>query len=171
MVDEAILGLSWRDSLRKVVENIRGGKTIAIVGLGNVLRRDDGIGVYVASKLKNLLRNVSGVEVILAEDRVDYAAKELEELKPGLIIVIDAMEFHGKPGEVRVVRLEDVEEPYAYTHRIPMKTIFKLTGIEVPTYVLGIQVVSREFGEGLSEEVKAAGDELAEFLTKILRCV
>ena len=169
MAHEAINGLAWRDSLTKIIEDLRGEKPIAIIGLGNTLRRDDGVGVYVASRLKNLLRNVSGVEVIVAEDRVDYAAKELKKVNPRLIIVIDAMEFHGTLGEVRVVRLEDVKEPYAYTHRIPMKTIFKLMGIEAPTYVIGIQVASRNFGEGLSREVEVAGDEVIEFLTKILR--
>ena len=142
---------------------------IAIIGLGNTLRRDDGIGVYVASKLRSSLRNVGGVEVIVAEDRVDYAARELMKLKPDLIIVIDAMEFHGSPGEIKLVKLEDVEEPYAYTHRVPMKTVFKLMGIKAPIYVLGIQVISRDFGEELSEDVKAAGDEIVEFLSKTLR--
>jgi len=155
--------------LTKIIEDLRGEKPIAIIGLGNTLRRDDGIGVYVASRLKNLLRGVRGIEVIVAEDRVDYAAKELEKVNPRLIIVIDAMEFHGIPGEIRVVKLEDVEEPYAYTHRIPMKTIFTLMGIEAPTYVVGIQVASRDFGEGLSREVKVAGDGVIEFLMKILR--
>ena len=155
--------------MTKIIEDLRGEKPIAIIGLGNTLRRDDGIGVYVASRLKNLLRGVRGIEVIVAEDRVDYAAKELEKVNPRLIIVIDAMEFHGIPGEIRVVKLEDVEEPYAYTHRIPMKTIFTLMGIEAPTYVIGIQVASRDFGEGLSREVKVAGDGVIEFLMKILR--
>ena len=155
--------------MTKIVEDLRDEKPMAIIGLGNMLRRDDGVGVYVASKLKNFLGGIRGVEVIVAEDRVDYAAKELERINPGLIIVIDAMEFHGIPGEIRVLRLEDVEEPYAYTHRIPMKTIFKLMGIEAPTYVVGIQVASRDFGEGLSGEVKAAGDEVVEFLAKLFK--
>ena len=153
----------------KIIEDLRDKELIAIIGLGNTLRRDDGIGVYVASKLRSSLRNVRGVEVIVAEDRVDYAARELMKLKPNLIIVIDAMEFHGSPGEIKLVKLEDVEESYAYTHRIPMKTVFKLMGIKAPTYVLGIQVISRDFGEELSEDVKAAGDEIVEFLSKILR--
>ena len=169
MVHEAVNGLAWRDSLTRIIEDLRDEKPMTIIGLGNMLRRDDGVGVYVASKLKSLLRGVRGVEVIVAEDRVDYAAKELERINPSLIIVIDAMEFHGIPGEIRVLRLEDVEEPYAYTHRIPMKTIFKLMGIEAPTYVIGIQVASRDFGEGLSGEVKAAGDEVVEFLTKLFK--
>ncbi|RLF99329.1 MAG: hypothetical protein DRN49_04555 [Thaumarchaeota archaeon] len=163
------MDLAWRESLLEIAKNVRNRGPVAIIGLGNTLRRDDGIGVYVASKLRSSLRNVGGVEVIVAEDRVDYAAKELKELKPNLIIVIDAMEFHGSPGEVRIVKLEDIEEPYAYTHRIPIKIAFKLMGIEAPTYVLGIQIVSRDFGEGLSEEVKVAGDEVVEFLSKILR--
>ena len=153
----------------KIIEDLRDKESIAIIGLGNTLRRDDGIGVYVASKLRSSLRNVRGVEVIVAEDRVDYAARELMKLKPNLIIVIDAMEFHGSPGEIRIAKLEDVEEPYAYTHRIPIKTVFKLMGIKAPTYVLGIQVISRDFGEELSEDVKVAGDEIVEFLSKILR--
>jgi len=169
MAHKAIDGLAWRDSLMRIIEDLRGEKPIAIIGLGNTLRRDDGVGVYVASRLKNLLGGVRWVEVIVAEDRVDYAAKELEKVNPCLIIVIDAMEFDGTPGEIRVVRLEDVEEPYAYTHRIPMKTIFRIVGIEAPTYVIGIQVASRDFGEGLSREVRVAGDEVIEFLAKILR--
>ncbi|MCD6126057.1 MAG: hydrogenase maturation protease [Thaumarchaeota archaeon] len=161
--------MAWRDSLLKIIEDLRDKESIAIIGLGNTLRRDDGIGVYVASKLRSSLRNVRGVEVIVAEDRVDYAARELMKLKPNLIIVIDAMEFHGNPGDIRIAKLEDVEEPYAYTHRIPIKTVFKLMGIKAPTYVLGIQVISRDFGEELSEDVKVAGDEIVEFLSKILR--
>ncbi|HDD56787.1 MAG TPA: hypothetical protein ENG18_02055, partial [Nitrososphaeria archaeon] len=72
----------------KIIEDLRDKELIAIIGLGNTLRRDDGIGVYVASKLRSSLRNVRGVEVIVAEDRVDYAARELMKLKPNLIIVI-----------------------------------------------------------------------------------
>lgn len=85
-----------------------GMKTIGVIGLGNPLRCDDGVGITLLERLqqqkKQLPKNVEyidggtgGMNLLHSLSRFDTA------------LIIDAVDFQGNPGESRVFTLEEIK--------------------------------------------------------------
>lgn len=60
----------------------------AILGVGNPLRRDDGVGPWVAERMRG-----TGWEVVVAGSRVENALGLVRRLAPDLLVVVDAAEM------------------------------------------------------------------------------
>lgn len=160
--------MSWKHVLKDVLErSLERDGDLVFVGLGNPLRGDDGIGVKIAAKLSETLRH-ERVKILVVEERVDLLPRELERLKPAMILFFDAADFGGKPGEIRLMSLRESAGKAISTHEIPLELVVKISGISSPTYLLGVQVKSLEFGEQVSPPVKAAGEEVIRFLQETL---
>ena len=71
---------------------------IKIIGIGNILMGDDGIGVKVVDVLEKKMKNM-GIEFIKAETDVDYA---LDNIKDGdfLFIIDSTSDAMAKYGEI-----------------------------------------------------------------------
>lgn len=79
---------------------------ILVLGIGNFLRSDDGVGLHVIEMLRNehLSDNVHLMEGLSNLD-IFEALKDYEK-----IIIIDAIKSGGKPGAVYKLSLEDFKE-------------------------------------------------------------
>lgn len=81
-------------------------KRIMVMGIGNVLMQDDGVGVHVISKLEELDLPPQ-VELVDAGthsyDLLEYFSQV------DICIVVDAMHAGGKPGTVYRVPLEELD--------------------------------------------------------------
>lgn len=137
-------------------------KDTLIITVGNHLRSDDGVGPYIADCYKEK-GSFTLIDAGFSPERIIEQAKELF---PKKIIVIDAANFGGIPGESRIIPQETLEEVSLSTHTIPMSVIARLisedTGAEV--FFLGIQPKTVNFGEGLSPEVKKTADVIVKLL-------
>ena len=133
-------------------------KPSLIITAGNSFRNDDGVGPYIASQIKSF----KGVQVMDAGNTPENIIDEVIELHPVHIIIIDAADFSGTPGETRLIPEENVSETSLSTHRIPMTVISKLIqdSIDCKTTFVGIQPKTVTMGEGLSSEVKTSADEI-----------
>jgi hydrogenase maturation protease len=96
--------VSWGYSeLCDMQKNPVNGERILIMGLGNILLKDEGIGVHIAGELQkqNLPANVevvdggtASVDILLSQDR------------PYKLVVVDAMKAGKKPGTIYKTRLK-----------------------------------------------------------------
>lgn len=80
---------------------------ILVVGMGNVLRRDDGFGVEVARRLiaaSDLPPNVTVVEVGIGG--ISLVQELLSPRKYDALLVLDAVQRDGLPGQVYVLEAE-----------------------------------------------------------------
>ena len=68
----------------------------AVLGVGNPLRRDDGVGVEVAAGVRG-----TDWEVLTAGLSVENALGIVRRLAPDLLVVVDAAEMGLPPGSVR----------------------------------------------------------------------
>lgn len=129
-----------------------------IITVGNTLRSDDGVGPYIASRLKVHER----VAVIDAGTRPENVIDEASSLKPDMIIIIDAADFGGVPGEMRLIPEELIPETTVSTHSIPLCVITQLlrNDTHASVFFIGIQAKTMALGESLSPEVKKAADML-----------
>lgn len=153
------------DEARRALEPCCDGATL-IITVGNTLRADDGVGPFIGEKL-----SCPGVrfKLIIAFDRPENVIDDAVNFKPGKIIIIDAADFGGSPGEIRVIPPESIPETSLSTHSFPLRVIAGImkedTGAE--TVFLGIQPKRMDYGEGLSPEVAGAADGIVKYLLSL----
>lgn len=80
-------------------------KKVVVIGIGNKLMMDDGIGVYVVEEMKK--RNFNKfINYVSGETDTYYCLNQIEDLS--YLVIIDAA-FHGnKPGATCIIPLEEV---------------------------------------------------------------
>ena len=142
------------------------GRTLVIT-LGSELRADDGVGPYVFARVKFTrpdLRLLDGgtTPENIAQTAIDW--------KPDKIILIDAASFGGAAGEARLIPLEAINRATVLsTHSFPLSVTFSIvkedTGSEL--VIIGVQVKSLDYEEGLSPEVEETASKLALYFNNI----
>jgi hydrogenase maturation protease len=148
-----------------------------IIGLGNPILGDDGVGWKVAQELNNLIDPDSSVEI----DCASLGGLSLMERTLGYqrVILIDSMETGKSPeGYVKVFPLADLENPYAghsaSAHDASLMTALQAAqsiGAEVPVRVDIVAIEAKnvyDFSEHLSPEVEKAVPIAAKEVLKLL---
>jgi hydrogenase maturation protease len=149
-------------------------KKIAIIGIGNTLRRDDGIGIIV---LESLLKFYQRKDI----DYFNFGSASFDLLHRiknyDTVLLIDGINAGFNIAELKVSELKDIDykldNSLTSTHEFNLKSVFELSkklGIKTRIFVAGIQVADTSFGEGISEalEHKKEGiiKEIAAFVDK-----
>lgn len=139
---------------------------IAVIGIGNPLRRDDGIGITVLESLLKFYRKKDIDYLNFGSASFDL----LHRLKDyDTVLLIDGINAGLEFSELKIFELKDVnynlKESTGSTHEISLNDIFKLSqnlGIKTKIYVAGIQTEDISFGEGLSSSLKNKKEEIVE---------
>ncbi|MCX6817633.1 MAG: hydrogenase 3 maturation endopeptidase HyCI [Candidatus Aenigmarchaeota archaeon] len=144
----------------------------AILGVGNDLKGDDGVGPYVAEKLKKLIGKDEYflfIKTAMPEDHV----RELKAFTPTLLIIVDAADFGKRPGSLKVIRDYEISDTALSTHITPLSIFLRLYNadqpVKNPVTIIGIQKKSNEFGQPLGSEARVAGDKVAEIINDLYR--
>jgi hydrogenase maturation protease len=128
-----------------------------VLGIGNLLLCDEGVGVHVARALQQeqLPADVIALEVGTAF--LD-ALSEIEQA--GRIIVVDAMQADEAPGTIYRVPFEDCARPecIASLHGFDLSRVLFLAGGESPpeVIVIGVEPARIDWGTELSPEIQEA---------------
>ena len=136
-----------------------GKEKIVIVTLGNELRGDDSAGLFFGY----LLKQHTSLKVLEGGDAPENITGLIVKSCPDTIIIADAMDFGGKPGEMKLVSSEEIEPAGISTHaslKLFIKYLKSMIGSSV--LILGIQPKCIELGKEISPEV-------AEGLNKMVR--
>ena len=139
------------------------GRTL-ILGLGNPILGDDGIGIAIARAVKENCSAVSGLDVIEASLGGTFLLDVIRGYKT--VIVADAIMTNEKAPAGSIYRLTvddlgDIAKPYA-SHALDLKTTVELgkrLGYDMPGTILIYAVEIKEnmtFREGLSPTIEAA---------------
>jgi hydrogenase 3 maturation protease len=141
-----------------------------VVGVGNELKADDGIGIRVAKQLQADGLAGKDILVIPAEVPENYI-QPIAKFRPELLILIDTADFQGKAGDVRAIRDDEVSKVFANTHSIPLVLFLEAIKKQAPktrTVFIGIQPKTLQFGKPMSPEVRSAGRKAADAVRKIV---
>ncbi|MCK4531571.1 MAG: hydrogenase maturation protease [Candidatus Aenigmarchaeota archaeon] len=159
-----------RDVLRELSSPKIKERRFAILGIGNDLKGDDGIGWYVVDKLRKELKkdeNLLLVKTSVPENHV----KEISDFTPNMLIIIDSADFKKSPGEIKTIKGYQISESFISTHTTPLTLFLRLyqadQSFKKPFILIGIQRKSNEFGQPMSRPVKKAGDKLAKIILKL----
>lgn len=137
--------------------------SVLILGIGNTIMTDDGVGVLAARRARSLLGEHEPVEV--AEAQVaGLALLELIEGRTRVVIVDGMVERRGVPGEIRVLGLDDLHPGLhlASSHEIDLPTALGLgrqMGLEMPDEIHLVAVIvedARTPGERCTPAVERA---------------
>ena len=128
------------------------------------MRSDDGVGSYIFSKVISS----KFLKVVNAGYTPENIIDKVTELSPKRIIIIDAADFGGFPGEVRVIDSEHIPEASLSTHAVSLKVIAKILFEDTRADIIfiGIQPKNVALGEELSPEVSASADGIINYLKK-----
>jgi len=142
------------------------GKTL-ILGVGNILLSDDGVGVHAVRRLQEVTQLPDEVQVLDAGTKGLDLLHYLEGVSH--LIIVDAVETGGPPGTL--IRLAGDQVP-AYLslkmspHEIGLPDMLFAAQLRdlypEEVVVLGVQPATTEVGLELSEPVAARVDELVE---------
>lgn len=144
-----------------------------IMGIGNDLKGDDGIGWYVVDRLEKGLGRKGNLHFIKTSVPENHVS-EVRDFYPDVVIIIDSADFKGNPGEIRLIWEEDVAHTIGGTHTTPV-TLFMRLLLEdsehfMPKIVLvGIQKRQTAFGTPMSSEVKEAGERVTKLIEKLYK--
>ena len=134
-----------------------GSYTFLVLGVGNRMRGDDAIGSIVGEEIAREGR-IPAYDCSVAPE--NYLAKVLEQ-KPAELLLVDACDFGGEPGEIRVFSESEFER-IAYglllSHTLPLTLLAALVKKELDCRIrlVGIQPSSVEFGSEMTEAVRRA---------------
>jgi len=129
---------------------------LLILGVGNLLRRDDGVGLKAIELLRQ--ENLSNVDLI--DGGVDGLGL-IDVIKPySHALIIDAVDMRLAPGAVKLFSAHDakfkIKNDALSTHGFGLAEALGLLeklGCKTEIKIIGVQPQDISFGEGLTEVV------------------
>ena len=125
-----------------------------VIGLGNPLMGDEGIGWHVAGRLAADPRLPAGAEAITGGTDLLGCAGRIEGRQR--VVVVDAILDDAEPGSVSV-GIGDLEERQEHAHHLSVAQAVKLLQLITPARftVVGVSVRAASLGEELSPALAA----------------
>ena len=155
------------DSLRADIENRLKG-IVTIIGIGNIMRGDDGCGPKLIERLKKKSLKANLFDCGTVPENYIFP---ILTTSCDTVIMVDAADFGSKPGSIKVFSLSEVSGSGLSTHNFSLRlfTDLLMTGKDnLNIFVVSIQPKTIALGEPLSEEAKFGLDALAGIFSQIL---
>ena len=179
---------SWikllKKTARSLAKNRNHGARVALVGIGNEINGDDGVGVWIVRSLRivcslHTMRNERTIHTLsqnlteqpgwlLVEAGLapENFTGTLRRFQPDLVVLIDAAEMALPAAEIACVDWSAAGGWSASTHTLPLNMLssFLVSELDCQVMVLGIQPVQMGMDQPLSQEVTRSVDDIvAEF--------
>jgi hydrogenase maturation protease len=147
---------------------------ILVLGVGNTLMSDDGVGVHLLGRLQAMLPAIPGVEYVDAGTLSFVLLPRIQDC--GALLVLDAAHFGEPPGAVRALAGGAMDEflrtARCSVHEVGIRDLLdlaRLTGtLPDRRGFIGIQPGFVEWGEQLSAPVGAAVPAAADLARGLL---
>ena len=150
--------------IEQLRERLQGKRTL-ILGIGNTLRGDDGLGPRLIERLQG---KVAATLIDGGEVPENYLGP-IEAAGAEVILIVDAADLKAAPGDVALIELEQLGKTGISTHNASLgllaSVVQRLTGADV--LALAVQPKVNSFGAAMSEEVGRTLDWLVEALEGI----
>jgi len=149
------------EQLRK----FRGSRTL-IVGIGNILKADDGAGPLVCEQLGRA--NVCA-DLIDAGTVPENYIQPIIKKAPQNLLVIDAIDFAASPGTIKIFEPEQLNSHTISTHTLSPRLFVDMVcqNIKLDVYFVGIQPAQIQLGQSVSPQVSQTIQKLCRALTDI----
>ncbi len=151
--------------IKKRLTGIIKGRVV-ILGIGNDLRGDDGLGSLLAQELQG---RVKGVVFDGGRTPENYLGKIIWE-KPDTVLIVDALDMGGRPGEVTIQEPGRLSKGEFSTHHLSLPLIASIIQSDTRTkvFIIGVQPERIKFGDRLSPRVERTLERLKGIFEEIL---
>lgn len=141
---------------------LKGAEKVAVLGIGNFLRRDDAVGLDVVKRLRK--RVPPNVALYECETVPENFIGPIEKSRPTHIIMVDATDMNTPPGEIRLVTPDQIVGLGVSTHSLPLSLFaqFMRQTIDAKVILLAIQPKNVDFGTEMTRELKSSARIAAE---------
>lgn len=146
--------------------------SIKIIAMGNVLMKDDAIGIEVTKEIEEKLLE-KNIEVIYGETDIQHSIFSIRE--DDYIIIIDAARFEKNPGEIMFLSLNNfASNKKGYSqHSYSFLDLIKIYYPNIQGEIYAIEVKNVEFGFGLSlvlqEKLKMISEQILSKIEKSIK--
>lgn len=163
----------WKADLQKTLAEIRarqGSCRIAVVGVGNELNGDDGIGPLIAERLRPALLGRPHILLLNAGLAPENFIGPLVDFHPQAVLMIDAAHIQAAPGTIALANGYETDGMSASTHTLPPSVLsgYLSEEAECPILLLAVQAEQLEFDSPLSPSAAQAAAEIIAALPEIL---
>lgn len=153
------------------MENIFKGilkERVAIVGIGNILRGDDGLGPELIRMLKGSFPQKGRFLLLDTGEAPENYLEKIVQYQPDTILLVDALDFAESPGSMTIIDRSELQESGLSTHNASIKLTMNYLNsrAKCDVLLLGIQPANLEMGSSLSEPIKLALGRVEEDLLK-----
>lgn len=139
------------------------------------MRGDDGLGSLLSEQLYEKLvkitdKNTDNIYLLNTESTPENHTLEIRNLKPTHIIIIDAVEYEAKPGEMLIIHKEQIDTFNISTHSMPISFLINYIEETIGSKIItiGIQPKQMEKINTISEEIKQSVEELTEIIVELV---
>ena len=146
----------------EIVKRLK-GRCFGIVGVGNILKEDDGAGPALIAELTAIGFTLPMVDA--SEVPENYGGWP-ERAGLESVVFVDAVDFGGEPGNFRIIPLEKLLVSASSTHRLSLHYAIEYLKSEWKgdAFLIGVQPKGLRLGEEPGPEVAAGVKELAGLL-------
>ena len=147
------------------LKDILKGKVV-IVGIGNIMRGDDGFG---PALIENLAGKVNAACIDAGTAPENYLGKVAKE-KPDTILLADAVHLDLAAGEYEILRKSEILNHGLTTHDISPSMLIEFLEKETDAdvYLLGVQPEDISFGSEMSKRIKRSVSEIADKIKEVI---
>ncbi|WP_312755532.1 hydrogenase maturation protease [Rummeliibacillus suwonensis] len=127
---------------------------IIVLGIGNRLMMDDGIGIYLIEKLSKL-NCTPHVSFLIGESDIDYCMDQI--IKATFVIIVDAVFSGNKPGDLTVYPLANLHEYQTLdisAHNFHLFQSLYQQKASIKGFLIGVEPHEISFHIGLSKTLK-----------------
>jgi hydrogenase 3 maturation protease len=129
-------------------------RKILFAGIGNVLKSDDGAGVYISSRISSN----DHITALTVETGIENYIGKINSLDPDILVLIDCVDMKLTPGEFRLLNINQIIDLTFNTHNISLRRLSDF--FAMPVYILAIQPENIQFGENISYIVRYISDKI-----------
>ena len=145
------------------------GDGVLVVGYGNALRGDDGVGWHAAARLAGDPR-LAGAEVLARHQLTPELAEDVSRAE--VVVLVDARDDGSVPGSIAVHRVRPRPAGTAWSHYLDPATLAGLAevlyGAVPPVFLVSVAASSFAGGDRLSPALQQALPGVVEAVAQVV---
>ncbi len=146
------------------------GVKLLIFGIGNTLKMDDGIGVYLVRELEKFI-DKEKVKIYEIGTETWRIFSIIEEEKCENILIVDAVSLNFIPGSVYVSRNPEIKDSFYISSHEKIYLSEISFAFFKNFYIFGVEPYETEWGIGLSEILSEKFEEILDKLVKFCKAI
>lgn len=160
----------WTKYVEEILGKCNDENPLHFFGYGNSLRRDDGVGLYIISRLLRTVKEKPRyIHIHSVSTNLEREVKQIP--KSSRIIIIDSVKTDEPPGTIIFTEFRKVESYLFDTHNISLRFILEINTLLENSYLLGVVPQDTEIGEELTPIVKESADTIIIYLSYLLTAI